>query len=137
MYSSNDQFRLVNRSADLKRGELNVKSYRPSGVRHLWPPPEKNMANVIDSLKRLERIGSEHSETTKKIIEAACDLSQKIVGLYGESGEIRIATMGVSPLVRHYSLRRNKNAAGLRMIEATQTLYVSTSRNLLREVCRC
>jgi len=42
------------------------------------------MANVIDSLKRLERIGSEHSETTKKIIEAAYELSSKINSIYSD-----------------------------------------------------
>ena len=47
--------------------------------------PNTTMANVIDSLKRLERIGSEHSETTRKIIEAAVELSEKIVSLYPES----------------------------------------------------
>ena len=37
-----------------------------------------NMSNVIDSLKRLERIGSEESQTVQKILEAAKELSQVI-----------------------------------------------------------
>jgi len=37
-----------------------------------------NMSNVIDSLKRLERIGSEESETVRKILEAAKELSRSI-----------------------------------------------------------
>jgi hypothetical protein len=50
------------------------------------------MPNVIDALKRLERIGSEHSETTRKIIDAAIELSEKIVSLYPpESGDCDIA----------------------------------------------
>jgi len=40
------------------------------------------MPNVIDALKRLERIGSEHSETTKKIVAAAEELSAKIASFY-------------------------------------------------------
>jgi hypothetical protein len=44
-----------------------------------------NMANVIDSLKRLERIGSEESETVRKILEAACDISKSIVASFPES----------------------------------------------------
>jgi hypothetical protein len=40
------------------------------------------MANIIDDLKRLERIGSEHSETTRKLLDAARNLSDKIVSLF-------------------------------------------------------
>ena len=48
-----------------------------------------NMPSVIDSLKRLERIGSEESETVRKILEAADQVGHKIVeslppGLLGE-----------------------------------------------------
>lgn len=49
-----------------------------------FPTP---MANVIDALKRLERIGSEHSDTTKKIIGAAASISKTIVGLYPATDE--------------------------------------------------
>jgi hypothetical protein len=41
--------------------------------------------SVIDSLKRLERIGSEESETVRKIVEAAKDLSATIVRAFPES----------------------------------------------------
>ena len=37
------------------------------------------MSNIIDSLKRLERIGDENSKTTQKLIEAARDIADKIV----------------------------------------------------------
>ncbi len=52
------------------------------------PPPDFVMPNVIDSLKRLERIGSEGSETVRKILEAADQVGKKIVSnadpsLYG------------------------------------------------------
>ena len=39
---------------------------------------QHNMPNVIDSLKPLERIGSDESQTVKKILEAASELSQCI-----------------------------------------------------------
>jgi hypothetical protein len=40
--------------------------------------PIHNMSNVIDSLKRLERAGSEHSKTTEKLVAAARELSELI-----------------------------------------------------------
>ncbi len=42
----------------------------------------ETMADIIDSLKRLERIGSESSKTVEKIISAAQELEAKIVELY-------------------------------------------------------
>jgi hypothetical protein len=39
----------------------------------------KTMADIIDSLKRLERVGSENSKTTEKLIQAAAEVSSKIV----------------------------------------------------------
>ena len=43
--------------------------------------PEGNfpMSNIIDSLKRLERIGDDNSKTTQKLIQAAGDLAENIV----------------------------------------------------------
>jgi hypothetical protein len=58
----------------------------PTGVADPGQSLSENiMANVIDALKRLERIGSEHSETTRKIIEAAGELSEKIASFYPSS----------------------------------------------------
>src|SRR6185437_9455533 len=37
------------------------------------------MPDVIDALKRLERVGSENSKTTQKLLTAATELSSKIV----------------------------------------------------------
>ena len=37
------------------------------------------MTQIIDALKRLERSGSENSQTTQKLIDAAEQLSRKIV----------------------------------------------------------
>lgn len=64
-----------------------------------------HMANVIDSLKRLERIGSEESETVKKILEAAAQLSDVVCksfpaglrtnfirGYIGPDGAVRLGT---------------------------------------------
>ena len=39
------------------------------------------MSDIIDSLKRLERVGSENSKTTEKLIAAAREISAKIVEL--------------------------------------------------------
>src|SRR5580700_3920651 len=44
--------------------------------------PENNMADVIDSLKRLERLGDENSKTVQKILEAARDIEARILQLY-------------------------------------------------------
>jgi hypothetical protein len=43
------------------------------------------MPDVIDSLKRLERIGSEYSKTVEKIIQAARDLEGSIATQYQQS----------------------------------------------------
>jgi hypothetical protein len=48
------------------------------------------MADVIDSLKRLERIGSESSKTVEKIIEAARELAAVIVSAYGADKTVAI-----------------------------------------------
>jgi hypothetical protein len=54
------------------------------------------MADIIDSLKRLERIGSENSKTTQKLIDAARELSSVIAQQFvpGEDEEIIV--------VRHF-----------------------------------
>jgi len=46
-------------------------------------PESQTMPDVIDALKRLERIGSENSKTTEKLISAAKQLAEKIVEQYG------------------------------------------------------
>lgn len=43
-----------------------------------------NMPDVIDALKRLERIGDENSKTVAKIMQAAAELEAKIVGQYSQ-----------------------------------------------------
>jgi hypothetical protein len=48
-------------------------------------PQPNNMADVIDSLKRLERIGAENSKTIEKIINAARELESVIVKQYQSS----------------------------------------------------
>ena len=40
---------------------------------------DNSMADIIDSLKRLERVGSENSKTTEKLIQAASDLEDVIL----------------------------------------------------------
>ena len=46
------------------------------------PELQTPMADIIDSLKRLERIGSENSKTVEKIITAAREIEAKIVEQY-------------------------------------------------------
>ena len=54
-----------------------------------------DMADVIDSLKRLERIGSESSKTTEKLLTAARDLSELIVRQFlpGVGQGVTVATI--------------------------------------------
>jgi len=51
----------------------------PAASAAIGLPKTNDMADVIDSLKRLERIGSENSKTTEKLLTAARDLSELIV----------------------------------------------------------
>jgi hypothetical protein len=44
-----------------------------------------NMPDVIDALKRLERIGNDQSKTVQKILEAAHELEELIVKQYGRA----------------------------------------------------
>jgi hypothetical protein len=46
-----------------------------------------NMPNVIDSLKRLERIGSEESQTVQKILQAASEPSETVSKYYPASSQ--------------------------------------------------
>jgi hypothetical protein len=58
-------------------------------------PKTNDMADVIDSLKRLERIGSENSKTTEKLLTAARDLSELIVRQFlpGVGQGVTVATI--------------------------------------------
>lgn len=67
-----------NKSADSER---NVNSFEPSGSNRTGHP-HNSLADVIDSLKRLERVGSENSKTTEKLIAAAAELFDKVVKQY-------------------------------------------------------
>jgi hypothetical protein len=44
--------------------------------------PEQPMADVIDSLKRLERLGDENSKTVQKILQASQDIENRVLDLY-------------------------------------------------------
>ncbi len=76
----------------------------------------KAMADIIDSLKRLERIGAENSKTVEKILEAARDLDGKIAMLYQDSESVSI--LGAVVLARivkenHCSLAAAAKSLGL------------------------
>jgi hypothetical protein len=45
------------------------------------------MTDVIDSLKRVERVGSENSKTTEKLIKAASEVADRIVSQFANGGE--------------------------------------------------
>ncbi len=45
-------------------------------------PESQPMADVIDSLKRLERVGSENSKTTQKLIDAASALEDLVLAQF-------------------------------------------------------
>ncbi|MGA2185133.1 MAG: hypothetical protein ABSH47_19110 [Bryobacteraceae bacterium] len=46
------------------------------------------MPDIIDSLKRLERIGDEHSKTVQKILDAALEVERAIGIQYENSGDV-------------------------------------------------
>ena len=72
----------------------------PAASAVLGIPKSHNMADVIDALKRLERVGSEHSKTTEKLLKAANELAEKIIAQYAaQPGErISIRQPGMSLL---------------------------------------
>jgi hypothetical protein len=91
------------------------------------------MADIIDSLKRLERIGAENSKTVEKIIEAARDLEAKIVMLYQDSESAPIlGAMVLARIVKEKrcSLKAAAESLGLdheRVMRMKYTIEWSTS----------
>ena len=67
----------------------------PAAPAAIGLPKTNDMADVIDSLKRLERIGSENSKTTEKLLTAARDLSELIVRQFlpGVGQGVTVATI--------------------------------------------
>ena len=55
------------------------------------------MINIINSLKRLERIGAEDSKTTKKMLDAAREVSSIIAELCGEDFSLRATVVDPDP----------------------------------------
>jgi len=58
------------------------------------------MSDVIDSLKRLERIGSESSKTVEKILQAAAELERTIASQYARSSGARISAFSILEKIR-------------------------------------
>ena len=85
----------AHRSADLKRGDSMTN---PSGLQSQSFVPNP-MPDVIDSLKRLERIGSGNSKTTEKLIQAARDVENKIVEAFAASRHQTICVLGMRTMV--------------------------------------
>jgi hypothetical protein len=67
----------------------------PAASAAIGLPKTNDMADVIDSLKRLERIGSENSKTTEKLLTAARELSELIVSQFlpGVGQGVTVATI--------------------------------------------
>ncbi len=78
--------------------------------------PNVTMSDIIDSLKRLERIGSENSKTVVKIIEAAREIEAKIVGQYLHRSEVEI---NPASILRHLAEER-----GTSIVEVARSLGV-------------
>ena len=74
----------------------------------------KAMADIIDSLKRLERIGAENSKTVEKILEAARDLEAKIAALYPDAESVSI--LGAIVLARIVKENRCSLAAAAKSL---------------------
>ncbi len=74
----------------------------------------KAMADIIDSLKRLERIGAENSKTVEKILEAARDLEAKIAVLYQDEQSVSI--LGAVVLARIVKENRCSLAAAAKSL---------------------
>jgi hypothetical protein len=95
------------------------------------------MSDIIDSLKRLERIGSENSKTTLKLIAAAAELSRKIADQYvGHGADIVIASRSGTLLMADGSrLARNPNKrllykiVGGRVVNGEDNRYVAEDRD--------
>jgi len=56
-------------------------------------PTLNTMPDVIDALKRLERVGSENSKTTEKLINAATELSKKVIEQFRVSGNEAVTVL--------------------------------------------
>jgi hypothetical protein len=59
--------------------------------------PNVKSQSPIDALKRLERVGSEDSKTTQKLLAAATELSKLIVERFAAIGveSVRISSFGM------------------------------------------
>lgn len=78
--------------------------------------PNVTMPDIIDSLKRLERIGSENSKTVAKIIEAAREIEARIVAQYFDRSVVEI---NPASILRHLAEKR-----GTSIVEVARALGV-------------
>ena len=86
------------------------------------PNSETAMADIIDSLKRLERIGSENSKTVEKIIAAAREIEAKIVEQYAQrSDEISINSDEI--------LKKVADTKGISISDAARSLGVPVQKS--------
>jgi hypothetical protein len=92
--------------------------------------PENNMANVIDALKRLERVGSEASKTTEKLIAAATAMSELIVQFYDEDESLYFTVKaGNDSRFLQYLVQKKKNDVRKHLFVVLQQEYVYVGAN--------
>ena len=93
------------------------------------------MSDIIDSLKRLERVGSENSKTTEKLIAAAQELGQKIVDQFRISTKREDVTVvdrrnkSWEDTKTHYKPEMYYFIEGGRLKNGTKDMFVDESRD--------
>lgn len=63
------------------------------------------MSNIVTSLKRLERAGSETGKTTRKLIEAAADVALQVERIVGEADCEDVALPRGYEVLHHHGAR--------------------------------
>lgn len=87
--------------------------------------PNIFMSDLINSLKRLDRIGSEDSKTTQKLITAAADVSRAVATLLADFPDGTV--VAPSPFVSVGGTLRNKNPGHEYFVEAGKLMFRSAS----------
>jgi hypothetical protein len=90
--------------------------------------PEFPMSDVIDSLKRLERVGSETSKTNLKLVQSAKELEALIVAHVPPGIRFSRAGSATTPRRSPYAFNYVVNDKRLMSISAAGNRSVSTDR---------
>ena len=125
---------LDNKPAGSKRGDSMANLTSPTASAECGLPNVNDMADVIDSLKRLERVGSENSKTTEKLLAAAGALSSLIAQQFrpADGDDILAATMDETS--EGFSLRTNYRVRGGKSTDLDRLyrdrVYVALNRDV-------